>query len=595
MYRAPLKELRFVLHELIRDEQLAGLETLEDYSPDFADSVLDEAAKFAEDVLDPINAIGDREGAQWTADGVRMPQAFKDAYASYVAAGWTQLRGSAEYGGQGAPIVLGTAVEEMWASANLAFKLCPMLTQGAIEAIERCGSADQRQRYLPKMVAGEWAGTMNLTEPQAGTDLASIRTRAVPDGDKRYRLFGQKIFITYGDHDYTSNIVHMVLARIEGAPSGTRGISLFIVPKYAVNADGSVGAGNDVRCVSIEHKLGIHASPTCVMAYGDKVGAVGELVGEPNHGLEYMFIMMNAARLSVGLEGYALAERAYQRALEWARTRIQGRPRSAQDSIDGKPLPIAYHPDVKRMLLTMRASTDAARAIASYTALQMDLARRHGDAQQRVLCLARGELLIPIVKAWSTELGVTLTSLGIQVHGGMGFIEETGAAQHLRDARIATIYEGTTGVQAADLIGRKLARDDAATMRQLIAEMRESVATMTAGDAALAESVATTNEAIGLLEDATAAIMRAYKQAPQHALALSVPYLTLCGVVIGGWFMVRAHAIAIAKHAQDPEFYASKRQAARFYAQFVLADAWSLHRVMESGGISVSESDPTLF
>jgi len=594
MYRAPLKELRFALHELIQDRQLAGLESFADYSPDFADSVLEEAAKFAEDVLDPINASGDREGAQWTDQGVRMPQAFKNAYDSYVAAGWTQLRGPAEFGGQAAPTVLGTAVEEIWASANLAFKLCPMLTQGAIEAIERCGSTQQKQRYLPKMIAGEWTGTMNLTEPQAGSDLAAIRTRAVPDGDG-FRLFGQKIFITYGDHDYTANIVHMVLARIEGAPSGNRGISLFIVPKHLVNADGSPGARNDVRCVSIERKLGIHASPTCVMAYGDKGGALGELVGEPNRGLEYMFIMMNAARLSVGLEGYAVAERAYQRALDWARTRVQGRPRTTQESSDGKSLPIAYHPDVKRMLLTMRASTDAARAIALYTALQLDLGKRSADAQQRALCMARGELLIPIVKAWSTELGVTLASLGIQVHGGMGFIEETGAAQQLRDARIATIYEGTTGIQAADLVGRKLVRDDAATMRLLIAEMRAQLGALSSKDALLTKNLATTTEAISLLESATAAIMRTYKQGVQNALAVSVPYLTLCGVVIGGWFMARAHAIAVAKQSDDPEFYAAKRQAACFYVDYVLADAWSLHRVIDAGGASVSDSDPAMF
>src|SRR5688572_23467652 len=371
MYKAPLKELRFAIHQLIGDQKLVGLPGLPDYSTEFTDAVLDEAARFAEGVLDPINRVGDRTGAKWTAEGVRMPAEFKDAYGKFVAGGWTQLRADAEFGGQGAPILLGTAVEELWASSNLAFKLCPMLTQGAVEAIDRCGTHEQQQKYIPKMVSGEWTGTMNLTEPQAGSDLAAIRTRAVREGD-HYRLYGQKIFITYGDHDYTPNIIHMVLARIEGAPAGVRGISLFIVPKVLVNDDGSLGARNDVRCVSIEHKLGIHSSPTCVLSYGDKEGAVGYLVGEANRGLEYMFIMMNAARLSVGLEGYALAERAYQQALEYARTRVQGKPKVGK-APDGKT--IAYHPDVKRMLLTMKGYADAARAIGLYAAKQLDLGK----------------------------------------------------------------------------------------------------------------------------------------------------------------------------------------------------------------------------
>src|SRR5690606_11715052 len=376
---------------------------------------------------------------------------------------------SPEFGGQGAPAVLGTAVEEMWASANLAFKLCPMLTQGAIEALQRCASPQQKSAYLPKLVSGEWTGTMNLTEPQAGSDLGAVRTRAVPDGD-HYRLYGPKIFITYGDHDYTPNTIHMVLARIDGAPAGTKGISLFIVPKVLINEDGSLGARNDVRCVSIEHKLGIHASPTCVLQYGEREGAVGYLVGEANRGLEYMFIMMNAARLSVGLEGYALAERAYQHAREYARTRVQGRPAGAPQ--EGKPAPIAYHADIKRMLLAMKSQTDAARSVALYGAMQLDLARNDPEETVRTAAQARGGLLIPIIKGWSTELGVRLASLGIQVHGGMGFIEETGAAQYLRDVRITPIYEGTTGIQAGDLIGRKVARDGGGAMQALIADMK---------------------------------------------------------------------------------------------------------------------------
>jgi alkylation response protein AidB-like acyl-CoA dehydrogenase len=419
MYRAPLKEIRFVLRHLVGDERLCGLPGLPGYSSDLADGVLQEAARFAEEVLQPINRIGDRSGARWTPEGVAMPPEFIDAYARFVESGWPQLRAPHPYGGQAAPAVLSTAVEELWASANLAFKLCPMLTRGAVEAIERCGSEEHKRIYLPKMVSGEWTGTMNLTEPQAGSDLGAIRTRAVPEGE-HYRLFGQKCFITYGDHDLTANTIHLVLARVAGAPAGTRGISLFIVPKVLVSQDGTLGEPNDVRCVSIEHKLGIHGSPTCALTFGDRSGAVGYLVGEANRGLEYMFVMMNAARLAVGLEGYALSERAYQRALDWALKRTQGRPPGLKLQPGAQPAPIAYHPDVKRMLLTMKSCTDAARAVTLYAALQLDLAEHSLDEQVRSAARARGELLIPIIKGWSTELGVQLTSLGIQIHGGMG-------------------------------------------------------------------------------------------------------------------------------------------------------------------------------
>jgi 3-(methylthio)propanoyl-CoA dehydrogenase len=593
MYHAPLKEIRFVLHQLVGDQQLSKLAGLTEYSAEFADSVLEEAAKFAEQVLDPINKAGDEEGARWTPEGVVMPEKFKDAYAQFVEGGWPQLRASPAHGGQGAPTVLGTAVEELWASANLAFKLCPMLTQGAIEALERCGTAEQQHKYLSKMVSGEWTGTMNLTEPQAGSDLGAIRTRAVPEG-KHYRIFGQKIFITYGDHDYTPNIIHMVLARIEGSPPGTKGISMFIVPKVLVNDDGSLGERNDVRCVSIEHKLGIHGSPTCVLAYGDQGGAIGYLVGEPNRGLEYMFIMMNAARLSVGLEGYSLAERAYQRALEWARTRIQGRPGGKAPGAGDKPAPIAYHGDIKRMLLSMKAHTDAARSIALYGALQLDLARHHPDAAVRAAAQARGDLLIPIIKGWSTELGVQMTSLGIQVHGGMGFIEETGAAQHYRDARITTIYEGTTGIQAADLIGRKLLRDGGAAMNALIEEMTAELRA-SASDAEVQQARAAALKGVELLKNATAALLQAAKTSVDYGQAVSVPYLTLSGVVIGGWLAARAYDLAVRDLGQDREFYAGKRQIARFYLQQVLPEAAALAGVVIDGGASVTEADPALF
>jgi acyl-CoA dehydrogenase len=592
MYHAPLKELGFVLHQLIGDDQLEGLPGLAEYSPEFADSVLQEAAKFAEQVLDPINVPGDQEGAKWTPEGVRMPQAFKEAYRQFAAGGWPQLRATQEYGGQGAPTVLGTAVEELWGSANLAFKLCPMLTQAAIEAIHRCGNARQKDLYLPKLVSGEWTGTMNLTEPQAGSDLGAIRMRAVPEGDS-FRLHGQKIFITYGEHDYTPNIIHMVLARIEGAPAGTRGISLFIVPKVLVGADGSLGERNDVRCVSIEHKLGIHSSPTCVLSYGENGGAVGYLVGEPNRGLEYMFIMMNAARLSVGLEGYALSERAYQHALAYARERVQGRPAGAAAPAQDKPLPIAFHADIKRMLLAMKSQTEAARAVALYGALQLDLGRYHPDAKIRTAAQARGDLLIPIIKAWATELGVQIASLGVQVHGGMGFIEETGAAQYYRDVRITTIYEGTTGIQANDLVGRKVGRDGGAAMGSLIADMLEELRQEAPSDPAGSRSGAI--EAVELLKEATAQVLEFAGRGPEHVQAIAVPYLMLSGYAIGAWLMARSHTLAASRIAEDRQFYAGKLQTTRFFLQHAAQEARAQAAIVAGGAAAVVEADPDLF
>ncbi len=593
MYHAPLRELRFVLHELLGDEQLAGL-GLGDYSVEFADSVLEEAGKFAQEVLAPINRVGDSKGARWTPDGVTMPDEFKSAYAQFVAGGWSQLRGSPEYGGQGAPTVLGIAVEELWASANLAFNLCPMLTQGAIEAIDQVGTEQQKQKYLPKMISGEWTGTMNLTESQAGSDLAAIRTRATPSGD-HFRMSGQKIFITYGDHDYTSNVIHLVLARIDGAPPGTKGLSLFIVPKFLVNDDGSLGARNDVRCVSIEHKLGIHASPTCVLAYGDKDGAIAYLIGEANRGLEYMFIMMNAARLSVGLEGYALGERAYQQALEWSRNRVQGKPATQVRASEGKPLPIAYHADVKRMLLTMKAYTDAARALALYAALQFDIAKHAQEESVRTAAQARGELLIPIVKAFSTETGISMTSLGIQIHGGMGFIEETGAAQYFRDVRIAAIYEGTTGIQASDLVGRKVARDGGAAMTALLTDMRTELATLQGDDPIAERAKAAALEAVTVLSEATTSVLQSYKKGAELALAVAVPYLMLSGLAIGGWLMAKSRAIAVQKVDAEQEFYRGKQQIARCYLEQVLPESLALARIVANGAASVVDADPELF
>jgi acyl-CoA dehydrogenase len=595
MYRAPLKDLRFNMHELIGESALQACPAYAEFSLDLADAVLEEAGKFAETVLDPLYKSGDRDGARWTPDGVIGAPGFKAAYQQFVEGGWASLRASPEHGGQGVPYVIGTAVEELWAASNLSFKLCPMLTQGAVEAIEQYGTEEQKHLYLAKMVSGEWTGTMNLTEPQAGSDLAAIRTRAQPDGD-HYRLFGQKIFITYGDHDFTPNTIHLVLARIDGAPAGVKGISMFIVPKFLVNADGSIGERNDVQSISIEHKLGIHASPTCVMAYGQKQGAIGYLVGEANRGLEYMFVMMNAARLSVGLEGYAVADRAYQQAAEWARTRVQGKP-----PVPGinAPAPIIYHPDVKRMLLTMKSQIEALRAVALYASFQLDLGARHPDAAIKAAAQTRGDLLIPVVKACSTEAGIELASLGVQIHGGMGFVEETGAAQPYRDVRITTIYEGTTAIQSNDFIGRKLARDRGAAMGSLIADMRSELATITptgAADvtAAVIESKAATLEAIDALEFAVKSVLAASAQGPERALAVSVPALRLAGYVIGGWLLTKSAAIAARKLGEsgaDVDFLRGKLASARFYAGHILPQAHALARVVSAGAASVLEVD----
>jgi alkylation response protein AidB-like acyl-CoA dehydrogenase len=473
-----------------------------------------------------------------------------------------------------------------------------MLTQGAVEALEHYGTEVQKALFLPKMVSGEWTGTMNLTEPQAGSDLAAIRSRATREGD-HFRLFGQKIFITYGDHDFTTNTIHMVLARIDGAPAGVKGISLFIVPKVLVNADGTLGARNDVTCLSVEHKLGIHASPTCVMAYGqgaygEREGAIAYLVGEENRGLEYMFVMMNAARLSVGLEGYAVAERAYQQASEWARTRVQGKP---QGSTLAGAAPIVHHPDVKRMLLTMKSQIEALRAVGLYTAHQLDLGGKHADAAVRTAAQARGDLLIPVVKACSTEAGIELASLGLQVHGGMGFVEETGAAQPYRDVRITTIYEGTTAIQSNDFVGRKIARDRGAAVAALMADMRAELAALSATHPAVGQSREAVLEAIKEFEAAVRAVLGHFAVAPERAFAVSVPLLRLAGYVIGGWLLVKSADIAAQKLAAgvpDAEFLQGKLASARFYATHVLPQAFALAKVVAQGAESVVETDVAL-
>ncbi|GAC1696641.1 MAG: acyl-CoA dehydrogenase [Steroidobacteraceae bacterium] len=586
-----MRDIRFVLEELLGSASLAASPLLHEYSDEVAQSVLEEAARFAQDVLDPLNRPGDTQGARWTPDGVVTAPGFREAYRQFADGGWPALGSNPEYGGQRVPRALNTAVGEFWGSSNLAFKLGPMLTHGAVHALELCGSPAQKQQYLPKMVRGEWTGTMVLTEPQAGSDLGQVRTRATPAGD-HYRLFGQKIFITWGDHDLTTNTIHMVLARIDGAPPGVKGISLFIVPKVLVNADGSLGERNDVRCLSIEHKLGIHASPTCVLAFGEKDGATGYLVGEAGRGLEYMFIMMNSARLSVGSEGYAVAERAFQRAADWARTRVQGRQPLAAPT---GPVTIINHPDVKRMLLMMKSQVEASRALILYTAFEFDLGEYGADDAARKAAQTRGELLTPIAKGWCTEIGNEVAAIGVQVHGGMGFIEETGAAQYVRDVRITTIYEGTTGIQSNDLIGRKLAKDRGAAMGAFIVEMERELAALVTTDPAVDATRKAALEAVGWLKGATLSILKSMQVRPDAGMAVSVPYLRLCGYAIGGWLMAKSAAVAAAKtQGSDREFYAAKIRTTAFYAAHVLPIAFGLARVIDGGAASVVETDAAL-
>ncbi|HUC62750.1 MAG TPA: acyl-CoA dehydrogenase [Alphaproteobacteria bacterium] len=583
MYAAPLQDMRFAL-DLAGLDKVLGLPGLEAHDRELVDAVLEEAAKLASEVMAPLNATGDRESSRLENGVVRTPTGFKDAYRAFVAGGWNGLPFGAEVGGQGLPVLVHTAVAEMWNASNLSLSLCPMLTYAAVEAILHHGTDAQRATYLPKLVTGEWTGTMNLTEPQAGTDLGQIKTRAARDGD-HFRITGQKIFITYGDHDLADNIVHMVLARIEGAPQGTRGISLFLVPKYLVKQDGSLGARNDLRAVSLEHKLGIRASPTCVMAYGDNGGAVGYLVGEENRGLNCMFTMMNHARLGVGLEGVAIGERAYQQARDYARQRIQSRDIAGDDA---RPVAIIRHPDVRRMLLAMRAQTEAARAFNYYVAALLDRSKREPDEAARADALAFVDLLTPIAKAWSTDQGVEVASLGIQIHGGMGFIEETGAAQHYRDARIAPIYEGTNGIQANDLMGRKLGRDGGETARRFIAEMAKlDVPLASARNPEIAALRAPLRDGVDALETATRWMVETMAQDMRRAAAGAVEYLRLFGTVAGGWAMARAALEAarrLAAREGDAAFHEAKLVTARFYADTVLARApASLAPLMRAG------------
>jgi 3-(methylsulfanyl)propanoyl-CoA dehydrogenase len=591
-YQAPLADMKFVLRELVDFELLAQLPGFGEVTLDLAEAVLDEAAKFANSVLSPLNRSGDLQGARWQEGLVLTAAGWKQAYTRFVADGWNALSCPADFGGQNLPRVLSALVEEMWNGANVAFALCPMLTRSAIDAIELRGSQAQRDKYLPKMVSGEWTGSMNLTEPQAGSDLSAVRTRAVPSGDGRYLLTGQKIFITYGEHDLTGNIIHMVLGRVAGAPDGVRGISLFLVPKFLVNADGSLAARNDVHCVSIEHKLGINGSPTCVLAFGENGGAVAELVGEENRGLEYMFIMMNAARYSVGLEGIGISERACQTALAYAHERVQGTEAGLRG---GARVAIVRHPDIRRMLMIMKSHTEAMRALAGVVAISLDAARLHPRAADRERHQAFADLMIPVVKGWCTENSVDIASLGIQVHGGVGFVEETGAAQFLRDARITPIYEGTTGIQANDLIGRKLARDGGSAARTVIAEMRALAATL-AGVEKLARPAAAFSQSLDALEQAIRYVVENYATDIRGVSVGAVPMLKLFGSVAGGWQLLRSALIAqrrlgsFSGNDAAAAFYEAKISTAQFYADYVLSQAAGLaHSIVHGARGALAE------
>jgi len=587
-YRAPVREMRFVMDELAGFKELSQLPGYEEATPDVADAVLDEAAKFTGEVLAPLNRIGDKEGSQLTANGVTTPTGWKEAYQQFREAGWNGIASPVEFGGQGLPDTLAIAVKEMVCSANLSFSLGPLLTTGAVEALITCASDELKAIYLEKMVTGEWTGTMNLTEPQAGSDLALIRSRAEPQADGSYRVFGQKIFITYGDHDMTDNIVHLVLARLPDAPAGVKGISLFLVPKFLVNADGSLGARNDAHCVSIEHKLGIHASPTCVMAYGDNGGAVGYLLGEPNRGLEYMFIMMNEARLGVGLQGIALGERAYQQALAFARERKQGR-----DAITGEALvSIDKHPDIRRMLMLMKSRVEACRAMTYYTAGLLDRAHALSDPDEQKRNLYLAEFMIPIVKGGGTEMGIEVASLGIQIYGGMGFIEETGAAQHWRDSRITTIYEGTTGIQANDLLFRKLMRDQGATARVVFGEIATTAKALAASPRPELQAIARRlGDALQAWVKATEWLAANAKTGLSGVLTAAVPYLHLAVTVSGGWFMGKAALAAAAyldQGAGDQTFYRAKIATAHFYADQMLPLAAAYGETVRAGDAALA-------
>jgi alkylation response protein AidB-like acyl-CoA dehydrogenase len=569
-YTAPVKDMLFNIEHLAQLDQVAQLPGFEDAGLDTAQAVLEECAKLNESVIAPLNWAGDQNPASFKDGVVTTTPGFKEAFKQYVEGGWQALQHPVAYGGQGLPKTIGAACCEILNSANMSFALCPLLTDGATEALLTAGSDELKAVYLEKLVSGEWTGTMNLTEPQAGSDLSLVRTRAEPQPDGAYKVFGTKIYITYGEHDMADNIVHLVLARVQGAPEGVKGISLFVVPKFLVNADGSLGARNDVHCVSIEHKMGIKASPTAVLQYGDHGGAVGYLVGEENRGLEYMFIMMNAARYAVGLQGIAIAERAYQHAVQYAKDRVQSRP------VDGSmntSAPIIHHPDVRRMLMTIRSLTEGCRAMATVAAAAYDAAHTHPDALARQKNAAFYEFMVPLIKGYSTEMSLEATSLGVQVHGGMGFIEETGAAQYYRDAKILTIYEGTTAIQANDLVGRKTARDGGQTAKAIAAQIEKTEAELWANGSDHAVAVAHRLQAAReAFVDVVNFVAGNTKASPNAVFSGSVPYLMLAGNLMAGWQLARSLLVAQtqAQAGNDVAFMNAKISTARFYADHLL-------------------------
>ncbi|MFO1227126.1 acyl-CoA dehydrogenase [Roseateles sp.] len=582
-YQAPVKDMMFNLRHVAGLDAVAQLPGFEDFGDETAQAVLEECAKLMQDVIAPLNHEGDKQPSYLKDGKVTTTTGFPAAFKAYAEGGWQGLQHPTEFGGQGAPKVIAAACNEMLQAANMSFALCPLLTDGAVEALMTAGSPEQQQLYIPKLLDGSWTGTMNLTEPQAGSDLALVRTRAEPQGDGTYKLFGTKIFITYGEHDLAENIIHFVLARVVGAPEGVKGISLFIVPKVLVNADGSLGARNDVHCVSVEHKMGIKASPTAVLQYGDHGGAIGTLVGQENRGLEYMFVMMNAARYGVGLQGIAIADRAYQKAVAYARDRVQSRP--VDGSVAGSA-PIIHHPDVRRMLMTMRALTEGCRAMASTAAAAFDAAHHHADPDARQQNQAFYEFMVPLVKGYSTEMSLEVTSLGVQVHGGMGFIEETGAAQYYRDAKILTIYEGTTAIQANDLVGRKTLRDGGGMARALAQQIAATEASLLAGSAA-AQAV---GQRLRAAREAYLAVVDFFtaqgKANPNAVYAGSVPYLMLAGNLVAGWQLGRALLAAESHRDSDPAFMDAKLATARFYAEHILPRTAALRDAIVGGAES---------
>ena len=587
-YNPPVKDILFNVTELAGLDRIAGLPGFEDATAETAKAVIEESAKLCGEVLAPLNVVGDKQPGTWKDGNVTATPGFSEAFGQFTSGGWQGVQHPVEYDGQGLPKLIATPCIEMLNASNLAFALCPLLTDGAIEALLTAGSAELKKRFVPPMISGQWTGTMNLTEPQAGSDLALVRSRAEPQGDGTYRVFGTKIFITWGEHDMAENIIHLVLARTPDAPEGVRGISLFVVPKFLVNDDGSLGERNDVHCVSIEHKLGIKGSPTAVLQFGDHGGAIGYLVGEENRGLEYMFVMMNAARFAVGMQGVAMSDRAYQKAVAYAKERIQSRP------VDGsakQSVAIIQHPDVRRMLATMRALTEGARALAYVAAAHCDMAHHHPDTATRAENQAIYEFLVPIVKGWSTESSLEVTSLGVQVHGGMGFIEETGAAQYYRDARILTIYEGTTAIQANDLIGRKTLRDGGGVAKTLLAEITKTAEELSNADGLAFESMRKhLVQGQHSLQSVIEFVVSNAKSDPNAVFIGAVPYLKLAGIVLAGWQLARAMLIAQRKLSEDPSYYGAKIATAQCFAEYVLTQAPAL----EASIVSASSSQGVL-